>query len=105
MKPNNKINNPLISIVTVSLNADNILGKTIDSIINQSYDKIEYIIIDGGSIDKTTDIIKKYSNHIKYWISEKDSGLFNSILTLFFLDYFILTSFSCLIKNKYEGNN
>lgn len=68
-------NKPLISIITVVFNGEKFLEKTIQSIINQSYDNIEYAIIDGGSTDGTVDIIKKYEDKIDYWVSEKDKGI------------------------------
>ena len=71
--------NPKITIVTVTYNAQNFLEETILSIINQDYKNIEYIIIDGESTDKTVDIIKKYENHIDYWISEEDSGIYDAM--------------------------
>ena len=49
------------------------------SVINQTYSKIEYIIIDGGSTDGTVDIIKKHSHKISYWISEKDNGIYDAM--------------------------
>ena len=70
---------PLISIVTVVLNSKNSLEKTIKSVISQTYDNIEYIIIDGGSTDGTIEIIKKYENAIDYWISEKDEGIYDAM--------------------------
>ena len=66
---------PLISIVTVVLNGEKYLEQTIQSITNQTYKDIEYIIIDGGSTDGTLDIIKKYEDKITYWVSEKDRGI------------------------------
>jgi glycosyltransferase involved in cell wall biosynthesis len=70
---------PLISIVTVVCNGEKYLEETILSVINQTYDNIEYIIIDGGSTDGTTDIIKKYEDKIDYWVSEKDSGIYDAM--------------------------
>lgn len=70
---------PLISIITVSYNASKTIEDTIKSVINQTYDNIEYIIIDGGSTDGTVDIIKKYSNNITYWTSEPDNGIYDAM--------------------------
>ncbi len=74
-----KSTNPLISIITVVYNGEKFLEKTIQSVINQSYKNIEYIIIDGGSRDKTVDIIKKYEDKIDYWVSEKDDGIYDAM--------------------------
>jgi len=66
---------PKISIITVVYNGEKFLEETILSVINQTYENIEYIIIDGGSSDGTVDIIKKYEDRIDYWVSEKDGGI------------------------------
>ena len=71
-----KNNKPLISIITVVYNGEKYLEQTIKSVINQNYQNFEYIIIDGGSTDRTLDIIEKYENKINYWISEKDDGIY-----------------------------
>lgn len=65
---------PKISIITPSFNQGAFIEQTIKSVIGQQYPNFEYIIIDGGSTDATIEIIKKYEQHITYWISEKDSG-------------------------------
>ena len=70
---------PIITIITVAYNAKSVIEKTINSIIGQTYANIEYIIIDGGSNDGTIEIIKKYSQHIKYWISERDKGIYDAM--------------------------
>ena len=70
---------PLITIVTVVFNNVATMEKTIQSILNQSYKNIEYIIIDGGSSDGTLDIIKKYNDRISCWISEKDIGIYDAM--------------------------
>jgi glycosyltransferase involved in cell wall biosynthesis len=68
-----------ISIITVVYNGEKYLEKTIRSIINQTYENIEYVIIDGGSTDGTVNIIKKYENNIDYWISESDNGIYDAM--------------------------
>ncbi len=72
-------NKPLISIVTVVYNGEKHLEQTINSILEQTYDNVEYIIIDGGSTDGTVDIIKKYEDQIDYWVSEPDTGIYNAM--------------------------
>ncbi|NUU99640.1 hypothetical protein XO12_05855 [Marinitoga sp. 1154] len=77
--------NVLVSIITVSYNSEKTISKTIESVLNQTYKKIEYIIIDGSSTDSTVDIIRSYENKfgekkIKYkWISEKDKGIYDAM--------------------------
>lgn len=66
---------PKISIVTVSYNSDKYIDQTITSVAAQTYENIEYIIIDGGSNDGTIDIIKKNEAHIDRWMSEPDDGI------------------------------
>ncbi len=66
---------PLISIITVTLNAEQYLEQTIQSVLNQTYKNIEYLIVDGGSTDCSLEIINKYKKHIDHFISEKDNGI------------------------------
>ncbi len=68
-----------ISIITPSYNQGEYIEETIQSVINQNYSNIEYIIIDGGSTDNTVDIIKKYESNIRYWVSETDEGQSHAI--------------------------
>jgi glycosyltransferase involved in cell wall biosynthesis len=69
------VDQPLVSIITVTLNAAETLDRTIQSVINQTYNNIEYIIIDGGSKDRTVDIIAEHAYRIDHWISEPDHGI------------------------------
>ncbi|MDW7973106.1 MAG: glycosyltransferase family 2 protein [Thermodesulfovibrio sp.] len=67
---------PLITVITVVLNGEKYFEETIESVINQTYPNVEYVIIDGGSTDNTLNIINKYGDYIDYWVSEKDCGLY-----------------------------
>ncbi|MDU6855740.1 MAG: glycosyltransferase family 2 protein [Clostridiales bacterium] len=74
-----------ITIITVSFNSEETIEDTILSVLNQDYDNLEYIIIDGGSTDNTINIIKKYQNYFAdkaipfKWISEPDEGIYDAI--------------------------
>ena len=70
---------PLVSVVTVVRNAVDSLESTIQSVINQTYKNIEYIIIDGQSTDGTLDMIKKYGGVIGHWASEPDDGIYDAM--------------------------
>jgi glycosyltransferase involved in cell wall biosynthesis len=70
---------PLLSIITINLNNKEGLQKTIESIVHQTFNDYEYLIIDGGSTDGSVDIIKNNTNVISYWISETDKGIYNAM--------------------------
>lgn len=70
---------PLISIVTATFNAAELLGDTINSLRAQAYFNFEWIVIDGGSTDGTVNLIKENSDLIDYWHSESDRGMYDAI--------------------------
>lgn len=70
---------PKISVITIVFNGEELIERTIKSVLNQSYQHVEYIIIDGNSRDKTLEIIQKYENRISKWISEPDKGLYDAM--------------------------
>lgn len=72
-------NSTKVSIITVCLNSAKTIEQTIQSVLNQTYQNIEYIIIDGQSIDGTLDIIDKYRQQIASCISEPDDGLYDAM--------------------------
>jgi glycosyltransferase involved in cell wall biosynthesis len=74
-----KKSKPKVSIITIVYNGVNEIDNTIKSVIEQSYENIEYIIIDGNSDDGTQNVIKKYQNKIDYWISEPDKGVYDAM--------------------------
>lgn len=70
---------PTISVITVVFNDVRNIEKTIKSIINQTFSKIEYIIIDGGSTDGTLETIKRYRDYIDILVSEPDAGIYDAM--------------------------
>lgn len=71
-----------VSIITVCFNSSKTIRRTLESVLQQSYSEIEYLIIDGGSADTTVDIIKEYEplfhGRMK-WVSEKDDGIYDAM--------------------------
>ena len=73
------VNNVLVSIVTPSYNQGQFIEETILSVLNQSYKNIQYIIVDGGSTDKTMEVVNKYKDKIDIIIHESDEGQTDAI--------------------------
>jgi glycosyltransferase involved in cell wall biosynthesis len=65
---------PKITVVTPSYNQAPFLEATLQSVLNQEYPNLEYIVIDGGSTDGSVEIINRYAAHLAYWVSEPDRG-------------------------------
>lgn len=70
---------PLVTVVTVVKNGEEEIERTINSVYNQKYPNIEYIVIDGLSTDKTLEIIQKNQHKIDKWISSKDLGIYDAM--------------------------
>jgi glycosyltransferase involved in cell wall biosynthesis len=73
------LNNPKVSIITICFNAENTISDTIQSVINQTYQNIEYIIVDGASKDQTLNIVNSFSSPMIKVISEPDKGLYDAL--------------------------
>ncbi len=69
---------PKVSVITVVFNGEDHIGRTIESVIGQTYEQVEYTIIDGKSTDKTLDVIAGYKG-VDLLISEPDSGLYDAM--------------------------
>ncbi|MDR2556629.1 MAG: glycosyltransferase [Bacteroidales bacterium] len=71
-----------ISIITVCYNSEKYIRSAIESVLRQTYENIEYVVVDGGSTDSTRDIIKEYApqfNGRMRWISEPDNGIYDAM--------------------------
>jgi glycosyltransferase involved in cell wall biosynthesis len=75
----NREGKPLVSIITVARNAESLLDKTIRSVLSQTYDNVEYIVIDGQSSDGTLDVVRRSNMEIDYWLSEADAGIYDAM--------------------------
>ena len=70
---------PKITIITPTYGQGQYIGQTIESVLDQNYPNLEYMILDGGSRDNTVDVIKKYEKYLSYWVSEPDKGQSDAI--------------------------
>lgn len=70
---------PRISIVTTCLNQVDLIGQALSSVLDQDYQNLEYIVIDGGSTDGSTAIIEEVADRLAYWVSEPDAGHYNAL--------------------------
>jgi glycosyltransferase involved in cell wall biosynthesis len=68
-----------LSIITINLNNQAGLRRTIESVVSQTFKGFEWIVIDGGSTDGSKELIKQYSEHFYYWISESDKGIYDAM--------------------------
>lgn len=73
------MNKPKVSVVTINFNDAKGLEKTISSVVSQTYNDFEYIVIDGGSTDESVNVIEENQQKISYWVSEKDKGIYNAM--------------------------
>lgn len=71
-------NQPVVTVVTSVLNGEQTLEETIQSVLQQTYPNVEYIIVDGASKDGTVALLSRYSDSIDYWISEPDRGIYDA---------------------------
>jgi len=78
-RPRRSADGPLVSVITVCLNAEQTLEQCIRSVLEQTYPGIEYIVLDGGSGDGTLEILRRHEHAIEYWQSERDAGLYQAM--------------------------
>ena len=70
---------PKLTIITPSFNQGHFIERTIRSVLDQGYEELEYLIVDGGSTDETVEIIRRYEDRIAWWVSESDEGQTDAI--------------------------
>ena len=70
---------PLVSVITVVFNGEKFIEKTMKNVLGQNYSNIEYILIDGGSTDRTLEIVDRYNSRLTYFVSEPDRGIYDAM--------------------------
>lgn len=68
-----------LSIITINFNNVSGLRRTLNSVLSQTWKDFEYIVIDGGSSDGSVDLIRNFADQLSFWVSEKDSGIYNAM--------------------------
>jgi glycosyltransferase involved in cell wall biosynthesis len=71
--------NPLVSVVTIVRDCAGTVEATLESVLGQSYPRIEYIVVDGGSTDGTVEIVRRYAPRLARWVSEPDRGISDAL--------------------------
>jgi glycosyltransferase involved in cell wall biosynthesis/GT2 family glycosyltransferase len=79
LQPHQLAHRPRVSVITVVRNNVKNIERTIQAVLGQSYDNLEYIIVDGGSTDGTADVIRKYRDRIAHFVSEPDTGIYDAM--------------------------
>lgn len=70
---------PIVTVITVVYNRVKEIEATMLSVLNQTYEELEYIVIDGGSTDGSLDVIRRYADRLAYWVSEPDKGIYDAM--------------------------
>jgi glycosyltransferase involved in cell wall biosynthesis len=70
---------PLVSVVTIVRNGEAFVAATLRSVVGQTYPNVEFIVVDGGSTDKTLDVVTAFDDRIDYWLSEPDKGIYDAM--------------------------
>lgn len=77
--PHDEYSHVKVSVITVVYNAVDVIESTVKSVLSQSYEDVEYVVIDGGSTDGTVEILNRYRDRISYLVSEKDGGIYDAM--------------------------